>query len=425
MWLRGAKFRKLGRPQCRSFGETFQTRYRLSVPSMPTPEEFMAAAGPVFTGKTVSNDGPQCREFERELADYLGAPVMTTPSGDLGLMVAFATLRSVQLQDGHSGRNQVIVPSYTHPSTVNALLWNQFEPVFCDIELETLCTSAAHVRPHLRAETAAICPVHAHGNPCDMAPLADLAREHGVALISDASAALSAELDGTPVGAAGDMEVFSFSGTKVLTCGEGGAICFGNERYRQAARIIGRYGVRENYRALEKGINAKLAELPAALGRVNLQRLPQAMRARRQAAARYRQYLQGLEGVQVQQTCTDLALSSCKDFALVFEETSMASRVAASLNSCRVDTRPYYRPLHQMPAFCRYVREPLPHTDHVGNNVLCIPIYNDIHPELVDMIAGIVKDSLRMKSVFGLSTDGRELLRRRPDSSEPYGIGLS
>lgn len=386
MWQAGAKFGRLRKPQSISYGETFLTSYRLSVPSLPRPSGFFDDVKTIFNSHSLSNRGPYCRRFEKGLENYIGRPVVCTPSGDIALLIAMAALKA---DLGDDPRHEVIVPSYTHPSTANSLLWNGFEPVFCDIDERTLCITPELVKPLLGPRVVAILPVYAHGNPCDMLALEQIARENDVRLVADASAAFGAEISGRRAGSFGDLEIFSFSGTKVLTCGEGGAICLGKESLHSTVRRLGQYGTAENYWCLSRGVNGKLAELPAALGFANLSSFSQSLANRRRAAERYREHFRQVPQCRFQQAFSPRAFSAEKDFPLVLGSPEQAQHLVRRLGSCRVETRPYYRPLHKMPAFSACRRGDLENTERISDCVVCIPLYNEIRDELIDMVAGI------------------------------------
>lgn len=411
MFHAGAKIGRLRRPQSISYGETFLTSsnnetvlmsYRLSVPSLPSTSGFLDDVKTICNSRSLSNRGSYCRRFEKGLEEYVGRPVLSAPSGDIALLIALATLKA---EIGNDHRREVILPSYTHPSTANGLLWNGFEPVFCDVDERTLCITPELVDPLLGPRVIAILPVYAHGNPCDMPTLELLAHEKRLKLVTDASAAFGAEISGRRAGSFGDLEVFSFSGTKVLTCGEGGGICFRNTALYETARCLGQYGTSENYVAVMKGMNGKLAELPAALGLANLETFQTSLSNRRRAAERYRYHFRDLTEFRMQHTFSPVARSSEKDFALIFDSPQKAQNLVRRLASYRIDTRPYYRPLHNMPAFAHCRHGNLENTERIADCVVCIPLYNEIRNELVDMVAGIVADALggqiRLADILG------------------------
>jgi dTDP-4-amino-4,6-dideoxygalactose transaminase len=393
LWLRiaeaGGRFTGIAAPQSIYYGDNLSQTLRVSVPSLPPFEDVAPSLRQIFDSRMLSNSGPVSRDLERAVAEAVGVPhAVSAPSGDVALLLAFRALAEVC-----GPRRQVVMPSYTHPSTANAAVWNGFEPVFCDVDPRTLCLAPELVEPALGGEVAAIVAVHAHGNPCDMPALEQLAARHGVFLIADAAAALGASLDGRPIGGFGDMEVFSFSGTKVLTAGEGGMVCCRDDRLAALLRRGGRYGIDTDYWCEGPGVNGKLAEIPAALALAGLPLLDGWLARRRQAAERYRAALAGLPGLAVQETVAPGAVASCKDLPLILPSAEEARDLARSLRAYRIETRPYYRPLHRMPAFRRFPSAGLAATERLADAVLCVPLYNQIRDEVLELVIAGVREA--------------------------------
>jgi dTDP-4-amino-4,6-dideoxygalactose transaminase len=408
MHFSGARFGRLSKLQSINYGESRSTRYRLSVPSLPDLNStFGESIEDILQSGWISNSGSYCRNFETTIGAYVGAPVVSTPSGDIALILTFAALRERM----PLSRRKVIVPSYTHPSTANSLLWNGFEPVFCDVDKDTLCITPQIASPMLGSSVAAVLCVYAHGNPYDAGAMERLLSGTGIALIGDASAAFGATIANRRAGSYGDMEILSFSGTKVLTTGEGGAVCCGNPEYEEVVRRIGLYGITRNYDCYSKGINAKLAEIPAALGLANFEHFADWQKLRRDAALRYREHLSGMETYRLQRSSPQ-SVSSDKDFAIICPSASAAQALANCLDAYWIDTRPYYRPLHRMRAFAACKTGDLTNTDRIADAVVCIPLYNFIRKELVDMISGIILDHVARQHCDRAKASVAETVRR-------------
>jgi dTDP-4-amino-4,6-dideoxygalactose transaminase len=227
-----------------------------------------------------------------------------------------------------------------------------------------------------------------------MAALEGLAEAAGVRLVADAAAAFGARVDGRRVGGFGDAEVFSFSGTKVLTAGEGGVVCTRDSAMAARMRQVARYGVNADYCCEFNGINGKMGELSAALALLSLPRLDGWLEERRAAVARYRTLLAGVSQVRMQEPVCNGTWGTWKDLALVLPSREDAARVVRRARAHRVDTRPYYRPLHAMPAFAGWRRGALHVTEALADCVVCVPLYAGMRDEVIELVAGVVADAL-------------------------------
>lgn len=395
LWLAihaaGARFASLDTPQAVYYGESRSSRLRLSVPSLPPAPTLITHLASILQSRTLSNTGPICTELEERIGALLGLPrVLATSSGDSGLMLALRVLRLTTADD----RRDVVLPSYAHPSLVNAALWNGFKPVFCDVDAGTLCVSPESVAASLTDDTAIIAALHAHGNPCDMPALELLARTHGVALLADAAAAFGAAVGGRPVGTWGDVEVFSLSGTKTLTAGEGGLVCSRDEKLIHLGRRLARYGIDAEYAVETPGLNAKLAEFPASIALSSLPYVEGWLVRRRRAEASYRERLAHVPGLRFQQPAAADAISGCKDAVLILESPDEARRLRERLAAYRIESRPYYRALHHMAAYAHFRRGDLLATEQLADCTVCVPLYNEIREEVVDLVVCVVRETL-------------------------------
>jgi len=386
----GAQFSSVARPQAVYYGETRSLAIRLSVPSLPPVEQYQKAVAEIFESAMLSNGGPWCLRLEQQVAETVGVPhAIAVPNGDAALVSAFRALRIVS-----GDRDEVIMPAYTFPSTANAAMAAGFRVAFCDVDEQSLCITPETVAPSVGGRTAAVVPVHAHGNPVDMPAMETFCRDRGLRLLSDAAPAFGARVGDRRTGSFGDMEMFSFSGTKIVSGGEGGMVCTRDPELADLVRKIGRYGLNGSYECLHVGINGKLAELPAALLVLSLPYVDGWIARRRRAAELYRETLSGLPGLRFQQASAPDAVSVWKDFPLILDRPAQRQKIADMMTRYRVDTRPYYRPLHTMPAFRDAKHDALPVTDRLADSVLCIPIYNGISDQLISYVSGIVRHAI-------------------------------
>jgi dTDP-4-amino-4,6-dideoxygalactose transaminase len=386
----GAKFVSLAASQIVSFGDDTTGRVRVSMPSLPPTESLYKVVDTVAASRQLSNYGPLNAKLEETLAEYLGVPhVVMAASGDTALGMAM-----LLAADQRGDRDEVVLPSYTFPSTANAVLRAGLTPVFCDVDPETLCASAATMAPLVNERTLAIFPVHAHGIPCEMDSLEALADDAGALLISDAAAAMGAQVGTRRVGTFGDMEVFSLSSTKVLTSAEGGFLSLHDDRAAARLREIARYGLDSNFICVGLGVNGRLPELSAGIALAGMAQLDGWLTARRQAASRYEELLGQLQHARIVAHRVANRVGSAKDVALVVDSSELRDQLAERLARYRIETRPYFRPLHLMAPFKHLVRSALEVTDQLADKMLCLPITNEIPTATIDYICGALMHEL-------------------------------
>ena len=333
----------------------------------------------------LSNFGTYARRFEAAAQAYLGTPrARAVANCDVGLVIALAAL---DLPPGA----EAIVPSFTFNSTVNAILWNRLTPVFADLEPERLTLDPAEVRALVGPRTAVVVGTHVFGNPCDHDAIRAAAGP-GLPIVYDAAHAYGSRYRGRPVGTLGDVEVFSFSGTKLITSAEGGLITAAREEIVTRIEYLRAYGFQTDYESHLAGLNGKMSEIHAALGVLMLESVENAVRRRRDIVARYRGALGDLPDLSFQ-LVDERDRSTYKDFAILCARGR--DDLERKLEAAGIQTKRYFRPAHTMRAYQRFATRPLPRTEQVYASILCLPIFNEIRDAEVDEVIGRVSAHFR------------------------------
>lgn len=233
--------------------------------------------------------GPEVAAFEQEYSEHfgLGRACVAVNSGTSGLHVGL-------LASGVGRGDEVIVPSFTFAATANSVALTGATPVFADIDPDSFCLDPASVESRITERTKAVMPVHLYGHPADMSGFADLADKHGIAIFEDAAQAHGASLNGTPVGAFGQFAMFSLYPTKNMTSGEGGMVSVADDETERLIRLYRNQGMLRQYENEVVGLNNRMTDIHAAIGRVQLTKVD-AWTATRQANARF--LSDNLEGV--------------------------------------------------------------------------------------------------------------------------------
>ena len=268
--------------------------------------EVDAAARAILSGWVTQ--GPEVAAFEREFAAAVGAPHACAVSS--GTTALHAALLAVGVQPG----DEVITPSHSFIASANSIRYCLATPVFVDIDPDTFNVNAAAVERAIGPRTRAILAVHQVGLPCDLERLVEIARRRGVALVEDAACAIGSEVRVASAWSSvglphGDAACFSFHPRKLLTTGDGGMITTRDAAIDARLRALRQHGMTvsdlarhssaqvtfEAYPTL--GFNFRMTDVQAAIGRVQLSRLPRMLARRRALAGRYGERLAAITGL--------------------------------------------------------------------------------------------------------------------------------
>lgn len=242
-------------------------------------EEEIEAVARVMRGGMIAQ-GPEVKSFEEEFAAHfqLERECVAVNSGTSGLHIGL-------LAAGVGPGDEVIVPSFTFAATANSVALTGATPVFADIEPEHFCLDPRSVEAVITERTVGIMPVHLYGHPANMPALQAVADKHGLKIFEDAAQAHGASLNGTPAGAFGEFAMFSLYPTKNMTSGEGGMVSCANSDVARSIRLYRNQGMEQQYHNEVVGLNNRMTDIHAAIGRVQLTKVDGWTRARQDNAA--------------------------------------------------------------------------------------------------------------------------------------------
>ncbi|GAA2175147.1 DegT/DnrJ/EryC1/StrS family aminotransferase [Arthrobacter parietis] len=323
--------------------------------------------------------GAEVAEFEKEFSDVLldGRASVAVNSGTSGLHLGL-------LAAGVGPGDEVIVPSFTFAATANSVALTGATPVFADIELDHYCLDIAHVESLISDKTKGIMPVHLYGHPANVVAFRELADARGIKLFEDAAQAHGAALDGRKVGTFGDFAMFSLYPTKNMTSGEGGMVSTGDATVERNLRLLRNQGMERQYENELVGFNARMTNLHAAIGRVQLTKVLGWTAQRRSNAQFLNENLEGVgtpavaEGAEHVYHQYTIRISGDRDgFA------------AALKDEYNIGSGVYYPiPNHRLPSFDR--TEDLPNTELAAREVLSLPVHPSLDEEDLDRIVTAV-----------------------------------
>ncbi len=324
--------------------------------------------------------GNEVAAFEEEFAGKFDAgSAAAVSNGTTALVVALQAA-------GVGSGDEVIVPSFTFAATANAVALLGARPVFADIELDTFCMNPTHAATLAGPKTRAIIPVHLYGHMARMTELRRLADEHSLSLIEDAAQAHGARSGGRAVGALGSMSTYSFYPTKNMTTGEGGMVTSHDRELIARIKLLRNHGMEQRYHHDMVGSNARMTDMAAAIGRVQLTRMEGWNKRRREIAALYDLHLAGIVDIPT-------AASGVEHVYHQYTiRTANRDAVIAGCSAAGVGYGIYYPiPCHRQAAFAEFAGiADLPATDRAADEVLSIPIRPDLTEQEIEQVIDAV-----------------------------------
>ena len=342
-------------------------------------QEQRAAAAVIASGWVTQ--GPRVQEFEQRFAEYVGAQyAVATTSATTALHAALAVA-------GVGPGDEVIVPSLSFIASANVVVHCGATPVFADIDPASCNLDACQIEAALTKRTKAIMPVHQLGFPAEIDDLKAIADKHGLLFVEDAACAIGSAYRGKKIGGHGNLTCFSFHPRKVITTGEGGMITTNDPDFAAKLRRFRHHGMSvsdvERHRAqsvviesyTEIGYNYRLTDMQAAMGIVQLQKLP-AILAKRQAIARkYNAAFANNPYLRVPQPPA-YCEHNYQSYLVEVRENSPLNRneLMEKLLARGIATRRGVMAIHQEPCYAAQ-RVSLPQTERMAANTLILPLY--------------------------------------------------
>ena len=352
--------------------------------------------------------GPETRAFEQEFAAYLGGGVqaIAVNSATAGLHLA---LEAAGIGPG----DEVIAPTLTFTATVEVARYLGADARLVDVDPVTLNIDPAQIEAALTPATRAILPVHYGGLACDMGAIFAIAQRHGLQVIEDAAHALPTRSKGALVGTLPSAAtVFSFYANKTMTTGEGGMVVTRDDALAARMRVMRLHGISRDafdrftsktpawyYEVVAPGFKYNLPDMAAALGRVQLQRLPAFVQRRQQLAARYLSELKSLPLI----LPADAPAGDSHAWHLFVLRLSDEARVTRDeviqrLSDAGIGTSVHFVPLHRQPYWRdRYGLRPeqFPHADQAYQHMLSIPLFTAMSDDEQGRVIAALKAVVR------------------------------
>ncbi len=357
-------------------------------PFLPPLEDFVPLLQQIWDSKVLTNGGPFHQKLEAALCEHLGVPhISLFTNATIALVTALQALRIT---------GEVITTPYTFVATAHSLVWNGIEPVFADVDPESLNLDPRRIEEAITPKTTGIMPVHCYGRPCDTEAIQRIADTYNLKVIYDAAHAFGVNCHCGSVLNHGDLSVLSFHATKVFNTFEGGAIVSPDAKTKKRIDHLKNFGFVDETVVVAPGINGKMSEFNAALGLLQLQHVNEAFAGRARVDAMYRERLARVPGIDC--VATDpKATSNHSYFPVLVRPGFRTSRdgLYAELRAANIYARRYFYPL--VSDFPMYRGLPsaspdkLPVARAAADQVLCLPIYPALTESQIDRIVDVIR----------------------------------
>lgn len=339
--------------------------------------------------------GPQMEAFECAMADYVGVPhAVAVSSGTAGLHLC---IRALGIGEG----DEVIVPSFTFIAAANAIRYEGAQPVFVDIDDESLNMSPASIERAITRKTRAIMVVHTFGRPAEMKDIVEIAQRHQLLVIEDACEAIGAMYKGHKAGSFGDVAVFGFYPNKQITTGEGGMVVTPRPELAEHIRALrnqGRYDSADWLQHAELGYNYRLSEINSALGLAQLTRIDAILQQREKVARQYQQLLADVDGLIL--PAIDVPGTRISWFVYVvrldtrFTEADRDT-IVATLTNAGIGCGRYFAPIHLQPSYTTWRNSAaLPVTEAQASRTIALPFFNRITEDEITQVSDTLRTAV-------------------------------
>ncbi len=331
--------------------------------------------------------GPMVTELEKKFANFAGV------KHAVAVNTGTAALHSAVMACGVTQGDEVILPSFTFVATAEAIVLAGGKPIFADIDTKTYNLSPDAVEKSITKKTKAILPVDLYGFSADMKPMREIAQKHGLALIEDAAQAHGTTYAGKPAGVLADAACWSLYASKNITTGEGGIVTTNNDQIDETLRMIRTHGEKAKYSSLMLGTNYRMSEMQAAIGNVQMEKLPSFLSKRRQNAQQLTNILNENNELVLPYESKDQQHSWYLYTARLKDGTeTQRNNLMEQLKKKGIGSEAYYvNPVHQMPFYRENFKSAkLPETEKASKQVFSLPIHPGVTAEQIDFIGKTV-----------------------------------
>ncbi len=348
-------------------------------PFLPPIQEYQQYLQDIWKRNWLTNNGPLVNELELKLKEYLDVKhLLFVTNGTIAIQLAIKAL-------GLKGK--ILTTPFSYVATTSSIVWEGCEPVFVDIDASTCNIDPSKIEEAITPETTAILATHVYGNPCDVERIDEIARRRNLKVIYDGAHAFGVKIRGKSIFEYGDLSTCSFHATKLFHTVEGGAVVTKDPELLKKIAYLRNFGHDGPDRFADLGINGKNSEFHAAMGLTNLRYVDEIIATRRRLSEHYDKFMGTFQGVKPQRS--DDVLYNYAYYPVIFNDEKLLVKVLETLSQNWIHPRRYFYPsLEDLPYVNRHARCPV--SDSISKRALCLPLFDTLTPEEIDMIFRII-----------------------------------
>lgn len=341
--------------------------------------------------------GPKVQEFEKTVAEYVGAKYAVAVSNGT------AALHAACFAAGIKSGDEVITTPITFAASSNCVLYCGGKPVFADIETDTYNIDPNDIIRKITNKTKAIIPVHFAGQPCNMDRINEIAKQYNLLVIEDAAHALGADYKGKKIGSISDMTIFSFHPVKHITTGEGGMITTNDKDLYDKLILFRTHGITRDsefmthnegawyYEQLDLGLNYRITDIQCALGISQMKKLDRFVARRKEIANKYNQAFRDVQNITLPKQSNNC--NSSWHLYVIQILNKDRKQVFDKLRQLGIGVNVHYIPVYKHPYYQNngYSKTACANAENYYKHAISIPIFPKMTDEEVDYVIENIK----------------------------------
>jgi perosamine synthetase len=339
-----------------------------------------------FLSTWISSAGEYIKKFEANFSNYIGSEFgVSTSNGTTAIHLALEAL-------GIGSGDEVIVPDLTFAASINAVIHSNATPVIVDIEKSSWCIDPKEIEKAITVNTKAILVVHLYGQAADMDAILLIAKKYNLKVIEDCAEAHGAKYKGRKIGSFGDINCFSFFANKIITTGEGGMCITNSEDLNKKMRTLRDHGMNPDKKYWHDvvGYNYRMTNLQAAIGVAQLERIDEILHSREHLETTYKNALSNINNLSFQENVTNSKKVVWLVCALI--KTKNRDIVIKELQKNKIDGRPFFFPLSEMPLYQPYANMTYNNSVEISKQGINFPTNVEVSESQLSVIKSVLKN---------------------------------